>query len=54
MQNLGANNVYYGRNAIWELSFSYDVMAAILVFQTMKNPLCSGTLFLCKSFHFSQ
>ena len=45
MQNLGANNVYYERNANWELSLSYDVTVAILVFQNgamlvvLKNPL---------------
>ena len=40
MQNLGANKVYYGRNANWELSLSYDVTAAILVFQTIKTASC--------------
>ena len=40
MQNLGANKVFYGRNANWELSLLYDVMAAILVLQTMKTAPC--------------
>ena len=56
MQNLGANKVYYERNANWELSLSYDVTVAILVFQNgamlvvLKNPLWVEHLFLCKSF----
>ena len=40
MQNLGGNKVYCGRNANWELSLSYDVTAAILVFETMKTAPC--------------
>ena len=40
MQNLGANKVDYERSANWELSLSYDVAAAILVFQTMKTAPC--------------